>query len=130
MIRKPKTDRRKVNQPVGDDRRGTKADRRQCPQCKSILSQGIKSFPGGTWTMTYCTKCNYQVKTKQVDEDHLQALLGFEGMIVGTHKKPLLELNHKMLDFAGLKPGDSIEVKPLYTPGARQTVVWVLKKIK
>ncbi len=129
MIRKSGADRRKVNVAVGDERRGKATnDRRRCPKCKASLQQSIESYDGGTWTLIFCTKCDYQARTKQMDEERIHDLLGFEGMIVGTTKKPLLELSPDFMKHAGLKPGDSLELKPLYTPGSKAGMSWVIKK--
>lgn len=128
-MRKPTQDRRKVNVPTADDKRGTGKESRKCPDCHSGLQQSIQQFPGGTWTVIYCTKCSYKSKSKQIDEDRMRQLLGFEGNIVGTLKKPLLELDPDFLKFAGVKPGDSLEVKPVFTPGADHAIQFILKKI-
>jgi hypothetical protein len=127
-MRKNNQDRRKVNVPVGEERRGAGRDKRRCPQCHSALQSTVQPFPGGTWTTTYCIRCDYRVRSKQVDEDHLQGSLGFEGMVVGTAKKPLLELNPKFLKISGIKPGDTLELKPLFTPGGDSAVSWIVKK--
>jgi hypothetical protein len=127
-MRQPSTDRRKVNVAVGDDKRGTGKDKRKCPQCHSALQTAVMPFEGGTWTTTFCTKCDYKAKSKQVDEARMKTLLGFEGMIVGTVKKPMLELDSVFLKFSGLKPGDTLEVKPLFTPGADSEISWIVKK--
>jgi hypothetical protein len=128
-MRQPAKDRRKVNVPVGDDKRGTGKDKRKCPECHSALQTSVMPFAGGTWTTVFCTKCDYRVKSKQVDEGRMQAILGFEGMVIGTAKKPMLELDPTFLKFSGIKPGDTLEVKPLFTPGADEEVSWILKKV-
>jgi hypothetical protein len=116
-MRKPTQDRRKVNVPVGDDKRGTGKDKRKCPECHSALQNSVQHFEGGTWTTTFCVRCPYRTKSKQIDEGRMVEVLGFESLLVGTVKKPLLELNPKFLKMAGVKPGDTLEVKPLFTPG-------------
>lgn len=128
-MRKPSIDRRKVNVPVGDDKRGTGKDKRKCPQCHSSLQSSVQNFEGGTWTTTFCVRCDYRAKSRQVDEGRMKSLLGFEGMVVGTVKKPMLELDPDFLKFAKVKPGDTLEVKPLFTPGAESEVSWIVKKI-
>jgi hypothetical protein len=128
-MRKPSTDRRKVNVPVGDDKRGTGKDKRQCPLCHSALQNSVQSFEGGTWTTTYCVRCEYRSKSKQIDEGRMQSLLGFEAMLVGTTKKPMLELHPQFLKFSGAKPGDTLEVRPLFTPGGDAEISWIVKKI-
>jgi hypothetical protein len=127
-MRKPTQDRRRVNVPVGEDKRGTGKDKRKCPECHSSLQNSVQSFEGGTWTTTFCVRCSYRSKSKQIDEGRMQSLLGFENMIVGTVKKPLLELDPKFLKMSGVKPGDMLEVKPLFTPGSDQAISWVVKK--
>lgn len=128
-MRQPAKDRRKVNVPVGDDKRGTGKDKRKCPECHSALQTSVLPFAGGTWTTTFCTKCDFRVKSKQVDEGRMQSILGFEGMVIGTTKKPMLELDATFLKFSGVKPGDTLLVRPLFTPGADEEVTWILKKV-
>ena len=127
-MRQPAKDRRRVNVPVGRDLRGTGKDKRKCPQCHSALQSSVMAFAGGSWTTTFCTKCDYRVKSKQVDEGRMKEILGFEGMVVGTVKKPLLELDADFLKISGLKPGDTLEVKPLFTPGSGSEISWIVKK--
>jgi hypothetical protein len=127
-MRKPAKDRRKVNVPVGDERRGSGKDKRKCPECHSALQSSVLPFGGGTWTTTYCTKCDYRVRSKQVDEGRMRQILGFEGMVVGNAKKPLLELDPEFLKMSGIKPGDTLEVKPLFTPGSEQEISWIVRK--
>jgi hypothetical protein len=127
-MRKPAQDRRKINVPIGQDKRGTAKDKRKCPECHSALQTSIQPYAGGTWTTVFCTKCEYSVRSKQVDEGRMREILGFEATIVGTTKKPLLELDTDFLKFSGLKPGDTLEVKPLFTPGADAEISWVIKK--
>lgn len=128
-MRKPSTDRRKVNVPVGDDKRGTGKDNRKCPSCHSTLQSSVQAFEGGTWTTTFCIRCDYRSKSKQINEGRMQEILGFENMVVGTAKKPLLELDPKFLKISGIKPGDTVEVKPLFTPGSKQEISWIVKKV-
>lgn len=128
-MRKPSVDRRKVNVPVGNDARGTGKDKRKCPDCHSALQSSVMPFAGGTWTTTFCTKCDWRQKSKQVDEGRMRQILGFEGMVIGTAKKPMLELDADFLKFSGVKPGDTLEVKPLFTPGADVEISWIVKKI-
>lgn len=128
-MRKPSQDRRRVNVPVGDDKRGTAKDLRKCPECHSALQASILPFAGGTWTTTFCTKCSYCVRSKQVNEGRMKELLGFEAKIVGTTKKPLLELDPDFLKFSDVAPGDTLEVKPLFTPDGEHEVSWVIKKV-
>jgi hypothetical protein len=68
--------------------------------------------------------------SKQVDEDTLRALLGFEAPVLGTLAKPILELQTKFLKMAGIKPGDTLEIKPIFSPGAKTPLSWVLKKME
>jgi hypothetical protein len=58
----------------------------------------------------------------------MQAVLGFEAMVLGDLRKPLLELSPKFLKLAGLKPGDTVSIEPLYAPEAKKSLVWVMKK--
>jgi hypothetical protein len=128
-MRKPATDRRKVNIATGDDKRGKGKDHRKCPECHSGLQSSVQPYAGGTWTTTFCTKCNYRVRSKQVDEGRMREILGFEGMIIGNAKKPMLELNPVFLKFSGMKPGDTLEVKPLFTPDGDAEISWIVKKV-
>ena len=125
---KAQPDRRKVNVPIGDEKRGKTRDNRQCPKCHSALQSSVQPFAGGTYTTTFCTKCDYSSISKQVDEDRLKATLGFEVMLLGTLKKPMLQLSPEFLKMTGVKPGDTMEITPLFTPGAKQSLSWVLKK--
>ena len=124
-----KQERRKVNVATGAERRGTQKDRRRCPDCGSSVRQNAVSIPGGTRTTVYCTSCEWKLESKQVDEEKMQQLLGFEAMVLGDLRKPLLELQPKFLKVAGLKPGDMMSIEPLYAPGAGKSLVWVLKKV-
>ena len=129
-MRKPQSDRRKVNVPTGDEKRGTGKDKRQCPNCHSALQSSVEHFAGGTYTTTFCTKCEYKSMSKQVDEDRMRAMLGFEAMLVGSTKKPMLELSQEFLMMADVKPGDTMELKPIFAPGSTVPLSWVIKKIE
>ncbi|MGH7441911.1 MAG: hypothetical protein ACREKE_04470, partial [bacterium] len=118
-------DRRKVNQAVGPERRGAGHERRSCPDCGSIMRQGIVRAPGGTMTRLYCTKCDFQSDSRQVDEDRLKALAGFEMSVQGNSHGAFLELDRDFLKVAGLKLGDGVELKPVYTPGKDAVLTWV-----
>lgn len=128
-MEKRKTERRKVNQAVGAERRGGAKDRRSCPQCGSTVRSHSRSILGGTVTHRYCGKCHWKAVSRQVDEERLLELAGLETEVVGTLKQPMLVLNANFLKVAKLKPGSHVELKPLYTPGASQTLTWILKKI-
>lgn len=125
-----RTERRKVNQAVGEDKRGKAKDRRSCPQCGSAVLSHSEPFPGGSITRRYCNRCGWRALSRQLDEERLRLLAGSEAAVVGTAGKPLLELSASFLKAARLKVGDHIEIKPLYTPDAEQPLTWVMKKIK
>ena len=122
-------ERRKVNVPVGEERRGKAKDRRRCPDCGSALGADIRPIAGGTRTTVYCMRCDWKKESKQVDEAKLQASLGFEAMVLGNARKPLLELDPRFLKAAGIKPGDSVSIEPLYSPGGTARMVWVVKPL-
>lgn len=125
-----RTDRRRVNQPVGEDRRVMgKPDRRRCPQCGSSVRQAVEHAPGGTLTRRFCTKCGWKALSRQVDEAKLKSLAGFEMTVHGSAKKALLELEPDFLKAAKLKPGDTVELKAIYTPGGKSVLSWVLRKM-
>ena len=128
-MQQKKQERRKVNVATGTERRGKTKDRRRCPDCGSSVRQNAVAVSGGTRTTLYCTKCPWKLESKQVDEEKMRQLLGFEAMILGDQRKPLLELEPKFLKVAGLKPGDTMSIEPLYTPGGGKSLAWVLKKV-
>ena len=130
MIRKTASERRKVNVPMGDERRGKGKDRRRCPKCGSSIQSHAEPMPGGTRTTLFCNSCNWKAESRQIDEDKMQSLLGFEAPVVGTAQKPLLELNKAFSKASGIKPGDTVEIKPIYTPGSDKALSWIVKKIE
>jgi ribosomal protein S27AE len=123
-------ERRKVNQAVGDERRGKAVDRRRCPQCGSSVRSHAEHAPGGSLQRRYCTKCGWEEKTRQVDESRLKALAGFELTLHGSMKKAILELEPDFLKASGFTPGDTLELKAIYAPGKdkKNPISWVLKK--
>jgi hypothetical protein len=125
-------ERRKVNQAVGAERRGRVADRRRCPQCGSAVRSHTEERPGGSELTRYCTKCSWKERTRQVDEDRLKALAGFELTVHGVGRKAVLELEPDFLRVSGIRPGDTLELKPLYAPGKGKDVPlhWVLKRLE
>jgi hypothetical protein len=122
-------ERRKVNQVVGKDMRGKAQDRRHCPECGSSVRQSMEPAPGGTLTIRYCTKCDWNQRYRQVDEAQLMALAGFEMQLQGAGKKVILELPPEFLKAAGLKATDHVELKALYTPGGSEHFRWVLRRL-
>ena len=68
MLLKPKRkeDRRKVNRAVKVDKRGTKVERRRCPECRGPLMTKISRAKGGTKTLTVCLKCGWSAISAQV----------------------------------------------------------------
>ena len=129
-MEKRKTERRKVNQAVGAEHRGRAADRRRCPECGSSIRTAREPAPGGTLERRYCTKCHWQASSRQVDESHLKALTGFEMTVHGAGKKAILELEPDFMKAAGLKLGDTLELKAVYAPGRKGSPLsWVLSKL-
>ncbi len=124
-------ERRKVNQAIGSERRGKAADRRRCPQCGSAVRSNSEAAPGGSLLIRYCTKCDWQQRTRQIDETRLKALAGFELTLHGSMKKAILELDAEFLKASGFTPGDTLELKALYAPGKDKAnpISWVLKKL-
>jgi ribosomal protein S27AE len=129
VTEKRQVERRKANQVTAKEKRGHAPDRRRCPDCGSAVRTHSRAVKGGTVTRRYCSKCHWQESSRQVDTDHVQVLLGFESRIFGTAKQPLLELNPALLKAAGWSLDDTLELKPLYTPGAERSLSFVLKKI-
>jgi hypothetical protein len=128
-VEKRKTERRKVNQAVGDERRGSAKDRRSCPQCGSTVRSHSRSILGGSITHRYCSKCHWKAVSRQVDEETLVELAGLEAEVVGTAQRPMLQLNANFLKAAKLKIGGHVRLKPIYTPGAQAQLQWILKKM-
>ena len=129
-MEKERSERRKVNQPVGAERRrASSADRRRCPKCGSSLRQAVEHAPGGTLTRIFCTKCDYKTSSRQVDEGRIKALAGFEMTVSGSSKRAYLELEGDFLKAAKIRPGDTVELKAIYTPGSDRVLTWVLKKL-
>ncbi len=124
--RPAREERRRVNVPVAVEQRHG-AEKRHCPECGSSLQQSVKAVPGGAITRIYCTKCEFAAESRQVDEDRLRALLGFQAAVLGSPDRPWLELPPDFLKVAGLKPGDPVFIEPIYTPGSAEAFKWVLK---
>jgi ribosomal protein S27AE len=129
MPEKRRTERRKANQVPPREKRGHAPDRRRCPACGSSVRTLHESLLGGSVTRRYCSKCQWKEDSRQMDVEHVRALLGFETQIFGTAKKPMLELSPELLKAAGWSLKDTLELKPLYTPGAEKSLSFVLKKI-
>jgi len=129
MTEKRSTERRKANQIPAKEQRGHAPDRRRCPDCGSSVRSLTEAFPGGTVTRRYCSKCHWKQVTRQMDVDRVRALVGFETQIHGSAKRPVLELDPDLLKIAGWSLKDTLELKPLYTPGAGQSLAFVLKKV-
>lgn len=121
-----------MNQPVGDDKRGKVADRRRCPQCGSGVRSHADERPGGSELTRYCTKCGWKKVTRQVDEDRMKALAGFELPVHAAGRKAVLELDKDFLRVSGIRPGDTVELKALYAPGKdkENPISWVLKRME
>lgn len=132
MTERRRTERRKAVQTPATERRRVAPDRRRCPDCGSSVRSMPESIPGGggSIVLRYCTKCHWKEKSKRVDIDHVRALLGFEAEIHGNAKKPFLELSPELLKAAGWSLKDTLELKPLYTPGAEKSLAFVLKKVE
>lgn len=124
-------ERRRVNQTIGDEKRGKAVDRRRCPQCGSAVRSHSEPAPGGTLTRRYCTKCAWQHQSRQIDESRLKALAGFELQLHGSMKKAILELDAEFLKASGFTPGDTLELKAVYAPSKTNAnpISWVLKKL-
>ena len=131
MPERRSTERRKAAQVPATERRRVAPDRRRCPDCGSSVRTSHEDIigGGGSLVLSYCTKCQWKQRSKRVDLEHIRALLGFEAQIHGSHKRPILELSPELLRAAGWDLKDSLELKPLYTPGAPQSLAFVLKKI-
>ena len=130
MPEKRASERRKANQIAAKERRGHDADRRRCPDCGSSLRTLSEAFPGGTLTRRYCSKCEWKQTSRQMDIDRVRSIIGFETEIFGTVKKPMLELSPELLKAAGWNLKDTLELKPLYTPGSDKSLTFVLKKVE
>jgi len=129
-VEKRKSERRKVNQAVGEERRqGRTKDRRSCPQCGAKVESHSKTVAGGTVTRRFCTRCHWKAVSRQLDEETLVELAGLEAEIVGTAQRPLLQLNGNFLKAAKLKIGGHVHLKPVYTPGAEHALQWIMKKM-
>ncbi len=127
---KRKVERRKANLATAVERRGNIGERRKCPECGSELKTAVDTVVGGTITRTFCTKCLWRESNRQVDMEHIRLTLGYEVQISGSDKNPVLELDPDILKAAGWELRDTIEIKPLYTPGAGRSLTFVLKKIE
>ena len=130
MEKTTRKDRRKVNQAVGAEKRRARVDRRRCPNCGSAMNQAVEKAPGGTRTRLYCTKCDFEADSRQVDEANIKALAGFEMTVQGTARHAILALDKDFLAAAKLKPGDSVELKAIYVPGTDTVLTWVLSKMR
>ena len=73
-------DRRRRNLGVGVDRRGTKEERRRCPDCGSELWQSVKKIATGTRTTIACTKrgCGWSTSSSQIDAKFTTLKLSWE----------------------------------------------------
>ena len=131
MTERRNTERRKAAQVPATERRRVAPDRRRCPDCGSSVRSSHEDVlgGGGSIVLRYCTKCTWKESTKRVDVDRVRALLGFEAQIHGSQKRPILELSTDLLRAAGWDLKDTLELKPLYTPGAPKSLAFVLKKI-
>jgi ribosomal protein S27AE len=129
MTEKRRTERRKANQVPAKEKRGHAPDRRRCPHCGSSVRTLHESLLGGSVTRHYCSKCKWEESSRQMDVEHVRSLLGFETQVFGTAKKPMLELSPELLKAAGWNLKDTLELKPLYTPGSDKSLSFVLKKI-
>jgi hypothetical protein len=128
-VEKARKERRRVNQAVGQDRRGGRQDRRRCPECGSTVRQAVEAAPGGTLTRRFCTKCGWKSSSRQVDEERIKALAGFELTVMGTPRRAVLPLDDDFVRAAKIKPGDTLELKAVYVPGTDTVLTWVLRKM-
>lgn len=123
-------ERRKVNVAVGAERRDRRPDRRRCPLCGSSVRSVREPAPGGSLQRRYCTKCGWQERSRQVDEERLKALTGFEMTVHAAGRKAVLELDEDFLKAAGIRAGDSVQLQAVYAPGKKGIPLsWVLKKL-
>jgi ribosomal protein S27AE len=130
MEKAARKDRRKVNQAVGAEKRRARVDRRRCPRCGSAMNQAVEKAPGGTLTRLYCTKCDYEADSRQVDESSIKALAGFELTVQGSPRHAILPLPPDFLKAAQLAPGTTVELKAIYVPGTDTVLTWVLSKMR
>lgn len=126
---KERKERRRVNQAVGNEKRQDRPDRRRCPQCGSTVRHFVEAAPGGTVTRLYCSKCDWKAVSRQVDEERIKALAGFELTVQGSARRAVLELPPDFMKASRLLPGDKVELKAIYVPGTDTVLTWVLSKL-
>jgi predicted RNA-binding Zn-ribbon protein involved in translation (DUF1610 family) len=128
MAIRTQKDRRKLNLRVAQNQRGTKMDRRLCPDCGRLVMGRIKSARGGTVQFSRCAYCGWESKkSKQVDEGLAEILLSFDGRIDKAGKKLWMELDPAVLDAAGYKGRKKLHFKAVVIAGPKPRIRWIVE---
>jgi hypothetical protein len=122
-------ERRLLNLPVGEERRQKSADRRRCPECGSTVRQDVQKTPEGSLTLSYCSKCEWRIQSRQLDAERVRALAGFELQVVGGPQRSHIDLEPALLKVTGWVSGDRLELKAIYTPDGESAFSWVVRKV-
>lgn len=119
-------DRRRVNLGVGVDRRGTKDERRRCPQCGNELWQAVKKIPTGTRTVIACIKrgCGWSTKSNQIDSKVLTLKLKWDLPIEKMGASYVVEIPKPVMRALDLQGGDSLTLNPLTLPVGSLKMRW------
>jgi hypothetical protein len=124
-------ERRRVNHAVAADRRGRGTDRRRCPACpggNSRLVTHAKAVKGGTLTTSFCYRCGFTVRSKQVNAEHAADVLSAT-IPTATHPDGvLLVLPAHVAKLMGLGPRAKVSLDPVLRPGSRPAAAWELRR--
>jgi len=121
-------DRRKLNAKVLKDRRGMGVDRRAiCPDCHSPLEKNVKKTKTGSVTTLFCSRCEYQISSQQVDVDHLLTKLTWELALEKRGPMHHLAFPHELMEALALIEGDRLVLKPLTSTLGSLDMRWMLE---
>ena len=119
-------DRRKINLGIAVERRGSRDERRRCPQCGSELWQTIKKIPTGTRTTIACTRrgCGWSTRSNQVDSRVLTLKLTWDLPVEKMGGAFMVELPRQVMRALDLRAGDKLSLCPLTLPVAGLKMKW------
>ena len=119
-------DRRQLNVSVPAERRGTKPDRRKCPDCGALLKRSVRRLAGGSVTQLDCAECGWTKSSRQTDADVLVLKMTW-----GLELKPLggqlgAILPPELAEALKAKAGDQLVISPLTSPLGSLPMKWSL----
>src|SRR5258708_1749025 len=109
-------DRRQINASTPKDLRGTRADRRRCPDCGYTISAQSKSVAGGTVLTLSCGSCGWTKSSRQTDAAALLAKMSWALPLEKKGAGLQISFPSELAEALNLKAGGSLLLNPLSLP--------------